>query len=1102
MHLRELKKILAKRRDLDLKNIESAYLVAKKAHAGQKRKSGEDYIAHPVAVAEILCGIGADEVSIIAALLHDTVEDTALTSEDVGREFGEEVRFLVESITKISKAEFAGSKKEREVANLKKMLTGGVIDERALAIKLADRLHNMRTLAGHEKPEKRMQIAKITLDVFVPLAMQLGIWGIKQELEAICLQELYPNDYKLIAEAMKRYQKPGEKILREVARALKNADAEDIIVNIVPFERGLFSLKRKIDARDDMQIYLSDTLALRIETKTENDCYLALKIIHSLWKVQKGSEIDYISTPKANNYRAYHTSIITKKGETLMLLIATREMHEKNLRGCVFDVGGLRDRDFLKPLREIDQLPVGSPEDFIEATKSDFLAERIEVFVEGKKIVVPIVATALDAVFFAFPQKAPFVAKIKINGKNSTLASSLADGDVLHVVCDKKENAKFEWFYQIRTAAARLVLQKSLQKQGLQAKIAIGKKILQKEFDLYEKGLAENFLTKDWRKISEEYDIDGVDELFILIADGSIKPYEVFRSCFPETRDSLWQRIFKKADLFLQNFFRIHRGKERHIRLKVEGILSEKGNMVIGNITGLRNSYNIRSYNSSLTENLASKVFTLTMDCILKDRKSLHNFLGRLEQIPGVIRVNPLLSSYKQKVFIFWIVATMLIWGTFPFLLSWLRNLHLYSILEDLTIYLSLAPILVINYLLYSFIRNYFPQIRNSFWVVFIAFLLNLGGVGLFVIQMLIHNLPVDLFIIVSIYSVFSFIVIYQYIKQRIVYEEVKSERGVYAIEDVQQTRRSKIIAYSLAFVAVIIWGINPIIIRYLVADTEITISTTVAVRFFMGGGFLFIFSHLSALARGKKPTKVVHDYLFWIMVVSIFANFIFYHGAMKYTTATNAKLMENFSPIVILLIIGLLPSYVHRSIAKTKKNITKILMIVLSSSIGASLVLSHFPREYITDYKTKLFGDFVAIIAMVFFAIFLFAHNLYMKRHPQVASIDVTAHKFLAAAALFTPFLIYQRITPNFSWQEWALLSVIGFFSSGVGYTIWSKVARTLDVVVASLIFNFTVIVTIIGEHFIAGLKLDYAIIIGAVLMLFASINAERIMRIKPEEE
>ncbi len=455
--------------------IERAYHFALKAHDGQKRLSGEEYIAHPLEVAKILAGLRTDNETIAAGLLHDVLEDTTVTRDDLVREFGETVAFLVDGVTKLGQLKYQGV--ERHVESLRKLFVAMAKDLRVIMIRLADRLHNIRTLQ-HVPKDKQKRIALETLEIYAPLANRLGMWKIKGALEDGAFPYAYPKEYAAVTalrktkgrESIKRLEKLYRTLSREaVAQGIKDIKIEYRI-------KYLYSLYEKLK-RHQMNIdQIYDISALRVIVPTVADCYQVLGLIHTLWKPVSGRLKDYIANPKPNGYQSIHTTIFAGDGSMAEIQIRTEDMHEEAEYGLashlIYDENGKAKKPrlndpklaWLNKLLEW-QKEAQHSEDYLTALKTDFFEDRIFVFTpKGDVIELPVGATALDFAYAIHSEIGDHASGATVNGKFVALTTVLKNDDVILIETKKSNRPSVKWLEHVKTGLARKHIKSYLQK--------------------------------------------------------------------------------------------------------------------------------------------------------------------------------------------------------------------------------------------------------------------------------------------------------------------------------------------------------------------------------------------------------------------------------------------------------------------------------------------------------------------------------------------------------------------------------------------------------------------------------------------------------------
>ncbi|GEM_PF-670446 len=1070
--------------------LEEAFAFAKQAHQGQTRGSGGPYIGHPLAVASILTEYQAEEDTLIAAILHDTVEDIEhISYQTIETKFGTVIAKLVEGVTKISAGQIKASlvkesslDKPHDVETIRKIFLESDRDIRVILIKLADRLHNMKTLSGINDLVKQRVKAEETLNIFVPVAMRIGIWKMKNDLEKEVLHYLYPEQEQEIQTFLQNIKSSQSQLIHRLIHKIEHADDKQKIQKIHIYKRSLFTLKKLLD--QEKNLHPGRTFNLFICLKNEETCYATLKLIHRLFPTRTLEE-DFISNPRENHYKAYHINIVTQDGHKVQLRLGTHDMYLRSMYGITHAVFQKKESHskakFLIPLELLSKKTKHSPEEFLEAAKSDLLQEKIEIHCDNKHYFIPEGATALDAIFHIYGAKALHTTEIFLNNKSIPFNQEITHIGVLRAEFSPRLTVEFDWFYKINTANARIAIQEALQKWNYEKKVEVGHQILQKEFDAHEKGKIELHFKK--KNLDDYFEVKNINDLSALVGEGRLKPYDIFLKCFPETEKNTLQKIIDHVDNFFGKL--LFRRKKEHIRFQLKSIADKKIN-ILTRIHKLAEKFEILISKITYLKKTETQTCSIQIHCSYEQKKDFHKFQSMLEQQSGVINVKPLMSIRKRAFFLLWLITTITLWLTFPLLFHTIN--HLFELSLYGSFFACLMPILLANYLLFKFTKNHFLQIRNTTWIFLANIIVNFIGMGALMLYSTYKNIPLNISFIFVIFACLNAMYLYEFLIQK--------THNQPRIPQVNSPKKISFGAFSGAAIAIIVLGINPIIIRHLVHDLNIPVSTTIISRFFLGGGILWII-HFFTQNKNHPKTKFTYDYLFGLMVLGILGNFILYHWGMKYTTATNAKLMENFTSIIVLLSAGLfIPDYIRRTRGSSKTEWIKTFIIVLLGSAGISFILNYFPKGSVENYEIKLFGDSIEIIATFFFAMFFLAHNLYVKQNRQISSIEIIAKMFLCAGALALPFILWEGVgtASQYSWKALSLLGFIGIFSSGLTYVLWSFVARTLDVVTTSLLFNFAVIITIIGEHLFFDLSLNILLLIGATLMIYTAVAADLI--------
>src|SRR5690606_38294329 len=527
VRLRESLAPYASRLDVDL--IAKAYAFSERAHTGQQRASGEAYIVHCVEVAKILADLHLDTASIAAGLIHDVVEDTGTPLETMREEFGDEIAHIVDGVTKIGKVQFS-STTEQQVENYRKLLLSMAQDARVILIKLADRLHNMRTLDAM-RPDKRRSIALETREIYAPLAHRLGMAQIKWELEDLAFKHLEPEAYRELAAKVAERRKERE----EQIEALRKPLEEELKRAGIPCEvygrpKHLWSIHRKMQKRGKPYEEIYDLMAVRVITDTVANCYHALGIIHNKWTPLQERFHDYIATPKSNMYRSLHTTIFGPGGRLYEIQIRTTEMHRTADYGIAAhwrykegQSGGPDEVDetltWFRQVLEWQQ-ETAEPEEFMEFLRIDLFQDEIFVFTpEGDVKQWPKGATPIDFAFAVHTEVGLHCAGARINGRIASLSKELRNGETVEVMTDPRQRPSRDWLAFVKTARARQKIRHWIRQEEFESSVALGRDLLERELKKARKERpAEDRLEEAARSLN----LAGVEHLYAALGRGDL----------------------------------------------------------------------------------------------------------------------------------------------------------------------------------------------------------------------------------------------------------------------------------------------------------------------------------------------------------------------------------------------------------------------------------------------------------------------------------------------------------------------------------------------------------------------------------------------------
>jgi GTP pyrophosphokinase len=555
---------------LDVELIARAYRFAEEAHAGQKRASGEAYIQHCVEVAKILADLHLDTVSVAAGLIHDVVEDTGTELETLREEFGEEIATVVDGVTKIGKVQFR-STTEHQVENYRKLLLSMAQDARVILIKLADRLHNMRTL-DHLRPEKQRRIALETREIYAPLAHRLGMAQVRWELEDLAFKHLEPEAYrelaKKVAEKRKEREEQIEVLRKPLEEELRNAG---IPCEVYGRPKHLYSIHRKMVNRGRPYEEIYDLMAIRVVTDSIANCYHALGVIHNRWTPLQERFHDYIATPKSNMYRSLHTTIFGPGGRLYEIQIRTHEMHrtaeygiaahwryKEGLKGAPDEVD--ETLTWFRQVLEWQQ-DTREPEEFMEFLRIDLFQDEIFVFTpKGDVKQLPKGATPIDFAFAVHTEVGMRCSGARVNGRIVPLSKELKNGDTVEVVTDARQRPSRDWLAFVKTARARQKIRQWIKQEEHEASVALGKEILEREL---KKARKERPGEAALERAATSLNLPDIAHLYAALGRGDLGITAILKELFPGEETS----VGRPATAFERLIDRV-RGSTRGVRIQ------------------------------------------------------------------------------------------------------------------------------------------------------------------------------------------------------------------------------------------------------------------------------------------------------------------------------------------------------------------------------------------------------------------------------------------------------------------------------------------------------------------------------------------------------
>lgn len=574
--------------NLDLEILRKAYEFSEKAHAGQIRRSGEPYISHPLGVAGILASLKLDLPTIMTGLLHDTVEDTHVTLEEIEKNFGGIVARLVDGVTKISRMKFRNTH-EKQGENIRKMIVAMGKDVRVVLVKLADRLHNMRTL-NHMPPHKQAAIAEETLDIYSPLASRLGINTLKIELEDLSFRYALPEAFYGLVQKVAKKRKEREKYIDDVKKVLNQ---EVMKRSKIEFEvqgrpKHLYSIYKKMQMRsiDYEQVY--DILAFRVCVGSVSECYEILGVVHSLWKPIPGRFKDFIAMPKNNNYQSLHTTVMGPGGERIEIQIRTFDMNHIAERGIAAHWAYKEDDDdgaskadaqtsqkfnWLRDLVAMHQ-QTNSSDEFLENVKSDLFESEIYVFTpNGDVKEFPEGATPIDFAYAVHTDVGSRIVAARVNGKMVTLKHKLTNGDTVEVITSKNQHPSKDWLKICVTTRAKSKIRAYVKAEQRKRAAQLGQELLEKSFRKAGASVAKYLHGLEYEKLIKDEGCSSVEDLYVKVGYGATTPQHVIDKLLPKAAQAANEAKPDEGS-FLQRAFKaaVQRTKKSNSLIRVDGM--------------------------------------------------------------------------------------------------------------------------------------------------------------------------------------------------------------------------------------------------------------------------------------------------------------------------------------------------------------------------------------------------------------------------------------------------------------------------------------------------------------------------------------------------
>jgi GTP pyrophosphokinase len=562
--------------DVDLDIIDRAYIYSARVHDGQVRLSGEPYLSHPLEVAGILTEMKLDVVSVAAGLLHDVVEDTHATIEEINEMFGKDISHIVSGVTKLSVLPFSSGSQARQAESIRKMILAMADDIRVILIKLADRLHNMRTLKFHS-PKKKAKIARETLDIYAPIAGRLGIYWIKKELEDASFMYIQPDEYSKIEQYVNKDKEEGEKYIETVRDLIKKKmDEHNLECEVLGRYKYFFSIYKKMLSQNLEFEDVYDIIAFRIILDTVPHCYEALGVIHSLWKPVAKKFKDYIGVPKPNMYQSLHTTVIGPFGERIEIQIRTWEMDKVAKSGIAahwsykedlhLDEKTTKTFSWIQNLVE-NQENFKNPDEFLENVRIDLFPDEVYVFTpRGEIKTVPSGATPVDFAYLIHTEVGNQCVGSKVNGRIVPLQYELKTGDTVEISTSKKSHPSKDWLNFVKTVKARSRIRQWIKTQEKERSFTLGREMCEKAFRKYRLNFNTLLKSEEMEKVVEHFGFKHMDDLIASVGYGKITPLQIIRKVEPKPEEK------EDSESFLDKIISRVKKKKPKMGVTVKGV--------------------------------------------------------------------------------------------------------------------------------------------------------------------------------------------------------------------------------------------------------------------------------------------------------------------------------------------------------------------------------------------------------------------------------------------------------------------------------------------------------------------------------------------------
>ncbi len=1086
-----LESILGYLSENHLHDVRDAYKLACEAHAGQTRHDGSPYVNHVIEVAEIIGQWHGDRDTVIAALLHDVLEDAPVKKDEITSRFGRHVALLVDGVTKFTNADLDHDLPlDRKTETLRKLFDVMRRDIRVAIIKLADRLHNIYTIDLLPSPERRKRFALETLNVYHKLALHLGMRDVRQTFADFCVPYAFDDDGERAKKLRDAECAQGELLFPSIERQLRAEDEHNALEMLEMQPRDLLKFLQRMRERM-WQPAASDAFSVVVIVKSEEACYQLLKHIHTLYRPVSGKFRDYIAVPAESGYRSLHTHVTLPDGVVIDIRLRTAEMHEQAQFGVttfLFRGAGVGPKfSWLQRSAEIDLQTRENSGEFWDALESDILRETMSVCVDRQRIAIPKDSTALDAVYALYRERAGNAEHISIDGQPAALSHILKPDDDVYVTMADHEVITFDWLKYVKTRLARSMIVDVLKQRDRSEKIMLGMDLLQRELDFYKKGLVRDLPKAKQQHVADHFRRRDFEDVITMIGEGVLRARDIVFYLYPEHRRFPFVRLLQRKGYNFRLCVSGTSDRQRDVQVRLNQLIQEADVSITGTV---------------IRFDAATHTFEIYLSGASLDRLHFADFIDILERQDWISKVQTMLSMHQRAgLTLSFLVALGVLVGYVLLLPQYYKAFAgVPSMPLFLLHVLPLIPILGANYYFLSLLQHYVLSMRREQWFFGLGFVLNVFGVLLVMWKLPVLTGQVPLLMVLFLFTFAMLFLGYRFVRTLFELEPRRAPSAALTIagaKSIKNARRQKITGYLLRFGAVFIWGIEPVLIRY----TSIqTLSPLLRVHIWAVAGAISGFAAIFILnlfykSGQKLAYKTPYNRYFWIIVFANLSYNYFLHKSLLFTTATNVNLVLSYAPVFALLLAFLV--WRRRiSYLNSPKSIQQIFMLFGLSALGGTMLVYN---DFQTTAQGAL-GDLFALM-IAFSDVAFMMSNIHYVKYSGVATntISLATHHFVWIAAATLAMILGGNlffgldITFNLTMNQWVTNIGVGVITL-VGLVLTFEAFKRIDGLLAFMMLNLAPFIAFLFEllFFRHTINTNVLFFVGGGLIIIASIVAE----------